>query len=160
MAAPRWREDPTPLVQSLQSYLRIDDPKQAPNVVFQRGEAAAEQAIDQLVAALQKTSHGRVSAKFGVFRCQPSTGTGGLAGSTEILHHPYYGYCPRRFLRSGEELARSGILQNPTDSFYLHLDEMKALGEGEQRDWQALIAERQALYRRELRRQPNPRACC
>jgi len=53
-------------------------------------------------------------------------------------------------LQSGERLVQAGILDNPTDIFSLHLEEMRALGEGQERDWKSLVAERRAVYRREL----------
>jgi pyruvate,water dikinase len=41
---PRWREDPTPVMQTLQSYLQIDADS-APDVLFARGQQAAQTAM-------------------------------------------------------------------------------------------------------------------
>ncbi len=153
----RWREDPTPLMQSLQSYLRIEDPDQAPDVVFQRGAVAAEKAIDQLAEALRQTPHGRMKAKFARFAAGRVRAVAGMREMPKFFIIRIMGVARAALLRNGEDLTRAGVLQDPTDLFYLHQDEMKALGEGDERDWQALIAQRQALYRRELRRQPIPR---
>ena len=38
---PRWRENPTHIMQVLQSYLKIDDPEMAPDRMFARGEGAS-----------------------------------------------------------------------------------------------------------------------
>ncbi|HLE72697.1 MAG TPA: PEP/pyruvate-binding domain-containing protein, partial [Anaerolineales bacterium] len=61
---PRWREDPTHIMQVLSSYLRIEDPDQAPDAVFRRGAAAAELAIDKLAAAVRLTTAGSLKAHF------------------------------------------------------------------------------------------------
>merc|ERR1712154_347742 len=48
----RWREDPTPLLNTLQSYVEIRDDQHhraaAPDVIFAQGERAAEEAIVKL----------------------------------------------------------------------------------------------------------------
>ena len=47
LGQPRWRERPEPLMQTLQSYLRIGE-DQAPDILFARGEQRANAAIERL----------------------------------------------------------------------------------------------------------------
>ncbi|HXD10434.1 MAG TPA: PEP/pyruvate-binding domain-containing protein, partial [Anaerolineales bacterium] len=53
---PRWREEPTPVMHTLQSYLQIDSAF-APDVVFAKGEQAAQDAIEKIAAKVRK-EHG------------------------------------------------------------------------------------------------------
>ena len=50
---PRWREEPAPLMSSIKSYVQISQ-EHAPDKVFAAGEAAAEDAIQQLGQQLGK----------------------------------------------------------------------------------------------------------
>src|SRR6185369_12958476 len=43
LGRPRWREDPQALIQNLLSYLQIDAAASAPDRVFERASAEAEQ---------------------------------------------------------------------------------------------------------------------
>jgi len=47
LGRPRWREEPAPLMQTLKSYVEIDE-EHAPDKVFANGEVAAEMAIKRL----------------------------------------------------------------------------------------------------------------
>src|SRR2546428_12916628 len=58
LGRPRWREDPTTLIQALQSYLRIEEGEQVPDVVFRRGAEAAERALASLMADARRTRFG------------------------------------------------------------------------------------------------------
>jgi len=50
---PRWREEPAPLMSSIKSYVQISQ-EHAPDKIFAAGEAAAEDAIQQLGQQLGK----------------------------------------------------------------------------------------------------------
>jgi pyruvate,water dikinase len=68
-----------------------------------------------------------------------------------------FGYIRTALLSAGQKLVEEGTLSRADDVFYLHLPELKALGSGEEGFWQSLIAERRAVYQRELRRKRVPR---
>ncbi len=57
---PRWGEDPTHIMQVLQSYLQIKDPDKAPDAVFARGAKSAEKAAAHLESAVRQM-HGDLS---------------------------------------------------------------------------------------------------
>ncbi|HEY54003.1 MAG TPA: phosphoenolpyruvate synthase [Caldilineae bacterium] len=154
---PRWCENPTPVMQSLQSYLRIEDPQKAPDVVFRQGALAADQALDRLAEGVRHTPRGRIKARLARFAARRVRALSGLREAPKFFIIRIMGISRAALLESGEKLTRSGILQDPTDLFYLHLDELQALGAGEQRDWQALVAAHRARYRQEMRRQQVPR---
>ena len=54
----RWREDPLVVIQMLHSYLQIDRPEAAPDVVFARGAASAAKAVDELARLVRQEPGG------------------------------------------------------------------------------------------------------
>ena len=34
LGRPRWRDEPTPIIQIMQNYLQLEDPNLAPNAIF------------------------------------------------------------------------------------------------------------------------------
>ena len=71
---PRWREHPVQVFQMVQNYLHIEDESQAPDVVFRRGAAAAEDAIERYASLAAQRSH----------RSEIERGSSGLGGSKQI----------------------------------------------------------------------------
>lgn len=49
-------------MQMVQSYLHIEDPNLAPDVMFQRGEQVAQRVIDDLAAAVRSQPNGAFKA--------------------------------------------------------------------------------------------------
>jgi pyruvate,water dikinase len=157
LGRPRWREDPTPLIQVLQSYLRIADPNQAPDVVFKRGAASAEDTIAALVNAVGRTRHGWLKSRVLRWAAHRMRALAGLKESAKFTFIRLLGILRESLLASGRELVAAGVLTQPDDIFFLHLKELKALAKGEQRDWRRLVGERRATYGREKRRRQVPR---
>ena len=62
LGQPRWREDPTPVMHTLQSYLQIE-PEFAPDVLFEKGRSAAEEAIERLAAEARRQRGGWIKEK-------------------------------------------------------------------------------------------------
>jgi rifampicin phosphotransferase len=154
---PRWREDPTQVMQMLQSYLRIADPAQAPAAVFERGEAAAQRVIDDLAAAVRQEPNGAFKARLVYALAKRMRALAGLRESPKFFIINLFGIVREGLLQSGQELVAQGVIQRPDDLMFLHLKELQALAAGYAIDWQALVAERRALYAREKRRNQIPR---
>jgi pyruvate,water dikinase len=144
LGRPRWRQDPSPIMQVLCSYLRIESADQAPDVVFELGRAAAEAEIARLIKALRST---RVRMR-------------ALVGLRE---HPMFavirifGFVREYVLADGQTRVQDGLLSHPDDVFFLHLRELNALAAGEQRDWKTLVQDRRRAYERERLRKQIPR---
>ncbi|MGD2157748.1 MAG: PEP/pyruvate-binding domain-containing protein, partial [Anaerolineales bacterium] len=62
LGQPRWREDPTPVMRTLQSYMDIEA-ESGPDVQFKRAEKAAHAAIQELAAKARKQSGGWLKEK-------------------------------------------------------------------------------------------------
>ena len=157
LGRPRWREDPAPVLHALQSYLQIQDPDQAPDVVFERGAAAAAEAVDQLVAGLRATRRGWFKARLARWAARRVRALGGLREGPKFWAVRNMGLVRAALLDSGQALVQAGVLARPDDLFFLRLAELEALAAGEARDWAALVGQRREAYDREKRRMQIPR---
>jgi phosphohistidine swiveling domain-containing protein len=156
LGRPRWKEDPTPVFQALKSYLQIDESK-SPAIVFRRGIERAQQAEQQLIDAFAAVPGGRSKAKRVRAMAQRLRELGGLREAPKFAIVQRMGIFREALLASGRKLVEQSVLINADDVFFLHVSELKALGSGEMRNWQELIAARRAVYQRELLRKRSPR---
>jgi pyruvate,water dikinase len=153
---PRWREDPAPIMHTLQSYLNIDEAS-APDALFAKGEQAASNAIERIAAKARKQSGGRLKEKMARGAARRVRLLMGARESPKFFAIRTMGIARKALLEVGEEFAEAGTIGRAEDLVFLKLDELEALAKNESRDWKALIAERRATYERELRRRQVPR---
>jgi rifampicin phosphotransferase len=153
---PRWREDPTPVMHALQSYMQID-PQAAPDVVFARGAQTARDATEKLAAEARRQPGGWLKARLVRGAARRIRLLMGARESPKFLAIRMMGIARVALLAVGQEFVGAGTLDRPDDLVYLTLSELQALASGSQTDWKPLIAERRAAYQRELRRRQVPR---
>ena len=156
LGQPRWREEPTAVMQTLQSYNQIPE-EQAPDVLFQRGAQAAAQAIERLANRARRSTAGEIKARLVRAAARRARVLMGLRESPKFFIIRLMGIIREHLLASGEEFTAAGTLKAPEDVFFLHFDELQALADREDRDWKGIVAERRALYERENRRRQVPR---
>lgn len=150
LGTPRWRDDPTPLLATLQSYVDIDSDAASPRVAHAEGQRAAAAAIDRLAtyatasdarsiradaAHIRATMGARETPKFGIIRG--------------------FGMIRERLADEGAALADARVLARPDDIYFLTLDEL--LHAYDTPGLAARVAERRALRTREERRAQVPR---
>jgi pyruvate,water dikinase len=157
LGRPRWREDPRPIMQTLQSYLQIEDPGQAPDAAFARGAAAAEAAIDHLAEAVRRAPGGWFKARRVRWAARRMRALASLRETPKFWAIRVMGLVRAALLDSGQELVDEGRLACPDDLFFLRLSELRALASGEERDWPALVGTRRATHARQARRTQIPR---
>jgi pyruvate,water dikinase len=174
----RWREDPTPVMEAILSYLRIDDPSRAPNQAFARGAAVAEAALEQLVSQLRHQRYGWFKARLARFAAYRVRSLSGMREYPKFIAVNMMGILRRMLLKSGESLVNAGLLAQVQDIFFLHLRELESIAPFQntdsaagatapagwdvpavnaQLDLKLLIAERQAHFAREKLRRQIPR---
>jgi rifampicin phosphotransferase len=153
----RWRENPTQVVQTVQSYLQIKDPSKAPDALFRRGEEIAHRLIADLQATLRHQPRGSLKAHLAGWMARRFRALAGLRESPKFFFVQLLGILRHELLQSGAELARQGVIEQPDDLFFLHLAELKGLAAGYAIDWKALVAARRSLYEREMLRHQTPR---
>ncbi|MGD8794673.1 MAG: PEP-utilizing enzyme, partial [Anaerolineae bacterium] len=157
LGRPRWREAPAPVMRTVKSYLAIDDPALAPDVVFRRGEAEAQEAVERLVAGLRGTHRGRLKARLARWAARRVRALGGLRESPKFWAVRVMGAVRAGLLESGQALVEAGQLSHADDLFFLALGELEALASGEAQDWAALVTARREAYGREMGRRQVPR---
>lgn len=154
----RWREDPTQVVRTVQSYLRIDNPAQAPDVVYARGEQAAHDSAEKLVNLLRRTPGGFVKARIARAAIHRIRALVGLRESPKFTIIRLFGLARHALLVSGAQLAADGVLDSAEDVFFLTMPELKIVAQGKTgQDWQTLVAERRQTFAREAQRRQIPR---
>jgi len=146
---PRWRDDPAPLMQTLKSYIEIDE-EHAPDTVFTKGEDVANNAITSLGSMLGKPW----LVSFLARRVRALAGLRELPKFTIIR---VMGIIRERLQEEGKKLVQTKVLDHADDVFLLHDEELKSLARGDVRDWKALVADRKAAMEQEDKRVRVPR---
>jgi pyruvate,water dikinase len=153
----RWREEPTHIMQVLKGYMKIEDPSMAPDSVFEKGAAEAEEAIAELETAARATFAGALKARLIRALARRVRALAGLRESPKFHIIQMMGIIRAALLESGRVLVSEGVIRQEDDLFYLYINELKSLAAGEERDWSGLITQRRDNYESELRRVQIPR---
>jgi pyruvate,water dikinase len=146
---PRWREDPAPLMQTLKTYINIDE-NNAPDKVFAAGEMAAKDAIEDLGISLNKPWLVQFLAR----RIRAIAGIRELPKFTIIRA---MGIVRKRLLEEGEQLVREGLVGDAQDLFLLYDEELLALANGSLANCKDLVAQRKNEMETETGRKRIPR---
>jgi pyruvate,water dikinase len=153
LGLPRWSDDPHHLLGVIANYLRLDDDLAAPDAVFARGAAQADQAVRSLVDRAGPLR--RPVVRFALDRARR------LAGVREM---PKYlmvvalGQLRAQLARVGEGLAADGRIASAEDIFMLTTAEARAGLSGT--NLHDLVTARRDTYAAELRRRRVPRVLC
>jgi pyruvate,water dikinase len=153
---PRWRENPTPVMQTLKSYLQINEDS-APDVLFARGVQAANDAIEKLALEARGQTGGWLKEKLVRGAARRVRVLMGARESPKFFAIRVMGIARKALIEVGKEFAEAGMINQAEDLSFLKLEELAALSHNEPRDWKALIAERRSIYDREARRRQVPR---
>ena len=148
IAAPRWRDDPAALNQTLDSYLHLTDPAAAPDAVFARSEREAAALAGELIAKA-RASHpllGGLRARMlraAIDRARLFTAHRETPKQRMI---DVIGAFRQAMLRQGEALVAGGLLSRADDVFWLPLAALDTLAAGGTIDLKAVAAEARAAY--------------
>lgn len=153
---PRWREEPTAIMQTLQSYLQIQD-DMAPDVLFRQGAQAAAAATERLAGQVRESRAGWLKERIVRAAARRVRTLMGMRETPKFFMIRVMGAARAELLTSGQELAAAGLIEKPEDLFFLHFDELQALADHEVRDWKGVIAARRRVYERENLRRQIPR---
>jgi phosphohistidine swiveling domain-containing protein len=160
LGRPRWRSDPTPVMQTLRSYIEIDDPDRAPDVVFERSRQAAQREVERLLAALRRPQGGPggwVKAGLARAAARRMRALVGLRETPKFVIMRLFGLMQDALLADGTRLVDDGVLARSDDVFYLRMRELDALANGERREWSTLVQARRQAAERQKRRRQIPR---
>jgi phosphohistidine swiveling domain-containing protein len=157
LGRPRWREEPTHIMQVLGSYMQIEDVSQSPNAVFRRGALRAGEAVEELAAGLRKTRYGWFKARLARWAARRTRALLGMREAPKFFAVRLMGLIRQALLESGAEFVQAGELDQADDLLYLTLSEIRSFAQGDAVDWLARIASRRTTYARELLRRQVPR---
>lgn len=153
----RWVEDPTHVFEMLNSFLKIQNPEEAPDAVFSRGARAAEAAVDQLAAQVREKPKGRIKSNLVRFFAGRTRQLMGLRENPKFFAVRMMWVLHRELKRTGQEFVEAGELNAADDLFFLTTPELKAMAAREKKDWRSLVGERRMAFDRELKRKQLPR---
>ena len=111
---PRWREDPTPVIQTLKSYIQIDE-NSAPDIIFARGQKAAEQAIEKLARQARNQSFGPIKERMVRGAAKRVRVLMGVRESPKFFAIRVMGIARKALMEVGREFAEAGIIDRADD---------------------------------------------
>lgn len=154
---PRWRENPTQILKTIQSYLQIEDESLAPDAVFRRGAIQADKSLESLKFLAMKTFGGKFKAKLIDALVLRVRALGGLRESPKFYIVQMMGIMRQSMLDLGRELVTQGKLTQHDDLFFLYLDELEAFSSEGLPGFKTIIRQRRDNYNREMLRKQIPR---
>ena len=157
LGRPRWIEDPANVMRMLRNYLDDEQASMSPESVFHRGMAKAASARDTLLHLLRSTKRGALKQRIARLLITRVRELGGMREYPKFAVMRLFGVLRRSLLILGMQLSKQGLLADPSDIFFLHLDELDTDASLLSRDWRELVEERKRLYTREKLRTSIPR---
>ncbi|MBI4631962.1 MAG: phosphoenolpyruvate synthase [Chloroflexi bacterium] len=170
---PRWREDPAPVMHTLQSYLNISTDF-APDVLFAKGEQAALNAVEKLAADARRSHGGWLKEKMVRAAARRIRLLMGARESPKFFAIRAMGVARKALLEVGQEFVAAETIARADDLVFLNLAELdevarekdftaktqraqRSFDQESGKNWKTIITERRAVYEREVRRRQVPR---
>lgn len=158
MGHPRWADDPTSAIVSLQAYVGLPEDAPGPAVEFEQGKVAAAEAEARLVEHLSAQGpRGRVQAKVAKTLIRVIRGDFGARETPKFLIIRELGLVRAALVESGRDLVQAGRLDDPYDVLFCHLGDLQQAWTLPAGDLKKRVAANKDLYERESRRRQIPR---
>ncbi|MCI0396754.1 MAG: phosphoenolpyruvate synthase [Chloroflexi bacterium] len=157
LGRPRWRDDPTPIMQTLLNYLQLEDPLLAPDVLFQDRVAQAERLAREYVARARNMRFGWLRARLLGSLIRRMRLLGGLREAPLFYISRVYGIYRAALLACAHQLVVQSELERVEDIFFVSLETLNCFVRGEKADLKSIAAANRAGYERERARKQMPR---
>lgn len=157
LARPRWRDDPASVFQTLQSYLHLTDPNAAPDAVFRQGAAESERLAADYIARARRLPFGFFRARALAFAIRRMRLLGGARETPKLYIIKLLDLFRAWLLEAGQHIVDNHRLEHADDIFFIPLETLKRLAQGETMDLKSLVTHNRAEYERELARRQMPR---
>ena len=147
---PRWREDPTYILEILSTYVAQDN-LESKLEQFRTAQLEAESAIPRIVAEVRQRKgwlHARLIVQ--LLRCLRELG--GLREQPKFDMNQCFALLRRVLVKVGQDLVEQGRLNHAEDVFYVSLADIRS-----DKDLRACAAEARSVYNREVTRSAVPR---
>lgn len=152
VAVPRIREQPEYLYQILAAFAGRESGPDDPVHHFERGAAAAEQAIKTITSEVRRRQ-GLIQAVLIRFLMSRHRQLMGVREWPKFFLVRVIGVLRQVLLAAGDELVQAGRLDRKEDVFFLYLEDLAS-----DRDLRQVAARHRAEYDREMTRRPVPMA--
>jgi pyruvate,water dikinase len=158
LGRPRWSDDPTSAIASLQAYVALPDDAPGPAVEFERGKEVAAAATRRLTETLASGGpRGRLQAAMVKRLVRTIRGDFGARETPKFTLVKQFGMIRDALVESGRDLVRTGRLDEPYDVMYCHLGDLQQAWELPDGDLKLRVAANKETYGREARRRQVPR---
>ncbi len=157
LGRPRWRENPVHIFQVMKSYMQIEVPEMAPDIVFQAGQKQAEMALEKLIRLARDSSVGRLKSRIIRAAARRVRCLAGLRESPKFFIVQMMEIIRQELLVQGDYLVRDGVFEERDDLFFLYLGELEKYSSLEKSKFKFLVAERRMNHNREKLRNRIPR---
>jgi len=154
---PRWRDDPTPILQTLLGYLQLEDPLLAPDVLFQQRVEQAERLAREYVVRARKMRFGWLRARLLGSLIRWMRTLGGLREAPLFYMARVLGIYRAALLDYARELVAQGELECAEDIFFVPLETLKRFVTDKKADLKNIATANRAGYEREYVRKQMPR---
>ncbi|MBN1410410.1 MAG: hypothetical protein JW969_06165 [Spirochaetales bacterium] len=152
----RWKENPLPVIQSLQSYLKIN-PELAPDKVFRNNRKHAQAAVTELLSAAGRHPGGVILKRFVKWAVKRATAFLGFRELPKFIAIRMMGVIRDGLLECGRLFVQAGTIERADDLFYLRTAELSALAKGGFKDVRDVVRIRRDAFERERSRKQIPR---
>ncbi|MQA16219.1 MAG: phosphoenolpyruvate synthase [Pseudonocardiaceae bacterium] len=149
----RWAEDPTHVLGAVANYLRLDDPRLAPDAKFAQGRREGEAMAAELTRRAR--ARGGLRGRLVGFCLRRIREIGGLRETPKFNLVLLLAAVREQLRRVGVELAAQGRLAAADDVFFVDTVEAREGLAG--RDLRGVVRDRRVSYQQETRRRHVPR---
>lgn len=131
---PRWRDDPTPVFQTLVSYMQLYGTGRTPGIVFHRNKDEAENLAADYVARLRKTRYGWLRAKLVGAAVRRIRALAGLRETPLFYMISTIDVYRTALIESAHDLVARGLLECEQDIFFLPFNILQGFAENDVED--------------------------
>ena len=120
LGVPRWRDDPTPVMNNLKSYVAVSDPRAHPRALHTERQHEAGRSIRLLMDASPRARARQIRDWARSIR--------GMFGARETPKFTIvraFGLLREHLDASARELVEAGRLSEASDVYFLHTDELR-----------------------------------
>jgi pyruvate,water dikinase len=157
LGRPRWRDDPSPVLQTLRNYLQWPADKTTPDQLFAQGEQEAERLASVYLARARQLPFGAVRATLlGAFIRRLRL-FAGLRELPKFCMVRILGAYRVALLAHATAMVEKGDLRDADDIFFASLNDLKLYARGEPIDLKSRAKEGRAAFDFEQQRKRMPR---
>jgi len=158
----RWADDPTPIFDTLRSYLLLEDANAAPDTLFARSAQEAERTAQEFITRVRETKTtlpfvAEIRAKLIAAVMRRLRLLAGLRESPKFYLIRILDAYRRRLLGFGQGMVKDGVLDHADDIFFVSLEALRSFAAGQSIDLRTMANERRANYDFERQRRRMPR---